>query len=175
MRSGKYLSLEYHHLIIRTTITHWWPESTATWYFCESFQNIYFPLQLSLTLRFFKMSSLDDRLLLLKSVIHSNKEDADDNMKKLRETLASILEELIEIVELMFHQKRISSPDNEFEDDGLSEITKSTSETNPSKSDPSSFQNPTQMIKGAHFHLLMSYPCHIVTSENLDGIAEDKI
>ena len=52
-------------------------------------------------------------------------------------------------------------------DNKISKITKSTSETNPSKSDPSSFRNPTQIIKVASFHQLMPCPWNIFTIEGL--------
>ena len=54
-------------------------------------------------------------------------------MKKFREKLDSIRDKIIEIVEHVFHQIRIYSPENDVEDYGLSEITKSTSKTKPSK------------------------------------------
>ena len=85
------------------------------------------------------MSSLDDRLLLMKTSIDTKKEYYDDKMKKLREILASLLDKLIENADYIFHQYQISSPDNYVEYDELLEITKATSETKPSKSDPSSF------------------------------------
>ena len=72
----------------------------------------------------------------MQASIECNKEDYDENMKKLRDKFASILDNIIEIVEHMFHQNRNSSADNDIEDDGLSEITKSTSESNPYNSDP---------------------------------------
>ena len=72
--------------------------------------------------------------------IDANKEYADDKMKKLRDSLSYICDKIIENVEHMFHHIQISPPDNDVEDDGLSEITKSTSETKPSKSDPSVFE-----------------------------------
>ena len=62
------------------------------------------------------------------------------------------------------------------------EITKPTSrkifistKTEPSKSDPSSFQKPTNLTKLAHFQQLMPLPWQIVTVSGLDGVAEDKI
>ena len=88
--------------------------------------------------------------------------------------MASIRGNIIEIVEHVFHQIRISSPDNYVEDDGISDITKSTSETNPSKSDPSSLLNQTQIIKVAHFHQLKYHTWQIVASDKLDGVSEDK-
>ena len=72
----------------------------------------------------------------MQASIECNKEDYDENMKKLRDKFASILDNIIKIVEHMFHQNRNSSADNDIEDDGLSEITKSTSESNPYNSDP---------------------------------------
>ena len=60
-------------------------------------------------------------------------------MKKIREILASILDKLIENTDHILHQYQISSLDNDVEDGVLLEITKSTSKTKPSKSDPSSF------------------------------------
>ena len=51
--------------------------------------------------------------------------------------LASILDKIIKNVNNIFHQNQISSPDNDVEDDGLSEISKSTSKTKTSKSYPS--------------------------------------
>ena len=86
---------------------------------------------------------MDDRILLMWDVVDTNKEDYDEIMKKIREVLASLIEKLIENVDHIFHQNQISSPDNDVDDDGILEITKSTSETKPSKSDPSSFWNPT--------------------------------
>ena len=98
------------------------------------------------------MSSLDGWLLLIQASIYSNNKDYDDKMNKLRETLASLLDKLIENVKCIFSNIRSSSADNDVEDDGLSEITKSTSKTKPSKSYPSIFRNPTKIIKVAHFH-----------------------
>ena len=46
---------------------------------------------------------------------------------------------------------------------GISKITKSIS-----KSDPSRFRNPIQMIKMAVCHKLMSHTWHIVTTDDLD-------
>ena len=120
----------------------------------------------------FKMSNLDDRFLLMQALIETN---IDNILNIFREIFFSIHDKLIEILEHMFHHNIISSPDNDFEYDGISEITKSTSKTKPSKSDPSSFWNPTQMIKVAHFHQLISKPWHVVTSENLDSVAEYNI
>ena len=89
------------------------------WPFHVSDQNIYFPLQLWLTqthhsthkkLLIFEMSILDDRLLLMLYSIDTNKEDYDGEMNKLREKTASILDNLVEIVEHMFHHNLISSP-----------------------------------------------------------------
>ena len=55
------------------------------------------------------------------------------------EKFDSKLKNLIALVEHMLHQNQIYSLENHVEDGGLSEITKSTSETNPSKSDTSTF------------------------------------
>ena len=81
-------------------------------------------------IRTFKMSSLYDRLLLMqasidtkKSSIDTNKKVFDDKMKKLRE----IFDKIIEDVYHLFHPYQISSQDNDVEDDGISEITKSAS------------------------------------------------
>ena len=75
----------------------------------------------------------------MRASIDDNKKDADKKMNKFREKLDSIHDKLIGMVEHVFHQILIYSPENDVEDDGLSEITKSTYKTNPSKSDPSSF------------------------------------
>ena len=111
------------------------------------------------------MSGLYDQLLLMqasidssKASIDANKEYYDDKMKTLRVTTASIFDKLIGNVNHIFHQYQITSQENGVEDDGLSDITKSTSETKPYKSDPSSFRKPTQLVKLAHFHQLMSRP-----------------
>ena len=77
------------------------------------------------------------------------------------------------IDELLLHLTK--SQDNDVEDDGISEITKSTSETKPSKYEPSSFRKPTQITKVDHFHQLMTQPWQIFTTAGLDGVAEDKI
>ena len=71
-----------------------------------------------------------------KYLIDKNKEYFYNKMKKLKETIDSIFDNLIENVDHIFHQYQISSQDNGVEDYGLSEITKSTSKTNPSKSNP---------------------------------------
>ena len=71
-----------------------------------------------------------------KYLIDKNKEDFDNKMGKLRETIDSIFDNLIENVDHIFHQYQISSQDNGVEDYGLSEITKSTPKNNPSKSNP---------------------------------------
>ena len=71
--------------------------------------------------------------------VDANKGDSDEKMKIFRDKFSSILDKLIEIFEHMLHQIRISFPDNDVEDEGLSKITKSTSKTKTSKSDPSSF------------------------------------
>ena len=70
-----------------------------------------------------------------KASIDANKEFFDDKMEKLREKIPSLFDNLIENFYQIFHQYRISSQENDVEDDGLSEITKSTSKTKPSKSD----------------------------------------
>ena len=75
----------------------------------------------------------------------------------------------------MLLQNQISSPGNHVEADGLSEISKSTSKINPSKSDPSSFGTPTQMNNISNFHQILSHPWQIVTLENIDGVAEYNI
>ena len=111
----------------------------------------------------------------MRYLIDSNKVDADDKMKDFRDKLASILDKLVENCDHIFHQVRISSPDNDVEDYGISEITKSASETRPSNFNPSFSQNPTHMIKVAHFHKLMSHPWHIVTLDDLEGVSEDNI
>ena len=112
---------------------------------------------------------------LIRASIDTSKEDADNKMKKLKEKPAYLLGKFIKNVDHIFHQRRIYSPDNDVEDDELLEITKSTSKTKPSKSDPSIFRNPTQMIKEDHFHQLMSHPWQIITSCNLDGVAKNNI
>ena len=71
----------------------------------------------------------------MRVLIDANKGDADKKMKKLRDNCTSILDNLIEIVEHMFHQILIFSQDNDVEDDGLLEITNSASETKPYKYD----------------------------------------
>ena len=121
------------------------------------------------------MSSLDYRFLLIQASIDTNKEDADDTMKKVIDTLSSIFDKLIEKFDHIFHQYRISSQDNDVEDDWLSETTKSTSKTNPSKSDPSSFRKPAQLVKVAYLHQLVTRPWQVGTTEGFDGIAEDNI
>ena len=157
---------------------------TRLWTFKSSVQNIYFPMQLSLTqthhitqtkLRIFKMSILDDRLLLTGASIEANKEDAYQKTKKLMDKLAYIRENLIEYFDHIFHQYQIYSLENYFEDDGLQEINRSTYQTKPYKSDPSSFRNPTQLIKVSHFHQIMPRPWHIVTSSDLYDITEYNI
>ena len=75
----------------------------------------------------------------------------------------------------LFHQHQVSSQDNDIEDYGISEITQSTSETKPSKSDPSNFRKQTQLTKVVSFHQLMPRTWQIVTTEVIDGVAEDKI
>ena len=52
----------------------------------------------------------------------------------------------------------------------ISKITKSASKTKPSISDPSSFQNPTQMTKVAWCHQIMPLPWQIVTTEGLGPV-----
>ena len=73
----------------------------------------------------------------------ANKEDYDEDMKKFMEILASICDNIIENINNIFHHILISSPYNDVEDDGLSEITMSTSKTKLYKSYPSSFWKPT--------------------------------
>ena len=96
-------------------------------------------------------------------------------MKKIREILASLIDKLVENSDHIFHQYQSSSLENDVEDYGCLEITKSTSKAKPSKSDPSSFWNPTQLIKVDGFHQLMNRPCHIFTTAGLDGVYEDNI
>ena len=69
------------------------------------------------------MSSLDDQFLVMQALVGANKDDTDEKMRKCY----SILDKLIVCFDHMFHQNQISSPDNDVEDYGLSEITKSTS------------------------------------------------
>ena len=71
----------------------------------------------------------------MKASIDAKNEEDYEKMKKYR-VFSSILGKFIEIVEHMFHQISIFSPNNDVDDDGHLEITKSTSETNPSKSNP---------------------------------------
>ena len=97
------------------------------------------------------MSSLNGWILLVQASIYSNKKDYDDKIYKLRDILASVLDKLIENVKCIFRNIRSFYADNDVEDDGISEITKSTSKTKPSKSYPSIFRNPTKIIKVAHF------------------------
>ena len=82
------------------------------------------------------MSSLEDQFLLMRDFFDANKEDADDKTNKLMGKFSSIIDKLIEMVEHMIHHIRIYFPYNDVEDDGLSEMTRSTSETNPFKYDP---------------------------------------
>ena len=76
----------------------------------------------------------------MKASIDAKNEEDYEKMKKYR-VFSSILGKFIEIVEHMFHQNRNSSADNDIEDDGLSEITKSRSETMTYKSEPPQLQN----------------------------------
>ena len=98
----------------------------------------------------FKMSNLDDWILLMGSSIDENKEYADDKIKEIIDTLDYINDALIENINHIHHQYKISSQYNDVEYDGISKITKSTSETKPSKYDPSNFRNPTS-DKGVPF------------------------
>ena len=50
-----------------------------------------------------------------------------------------------------------------------------SAETNPYKSDPSSFRKPTQLTKLDHFNQLMPLPWQIVIAAGPNGVAEDKI
>ena len=59
----------------------------------------------------------------------ASKENSDGITKKLTKNI-------IEIVEHIFHHIRISSPNNNIEDDKVSEITNSTSKIQPSKYEP---------------------------------------
>ena len=104
------------------------------------------------------MSILDDHFVLMQASIYSKNEYFYKNIKNRMYTLPSIPDNLIENIDHIFHQYQISAPENEVEDDGLSEITKSTSKTKPSKSDLSGFWKLTQLIKMNHFHQLMPQP-----------------
>ena len=84
----------------------------------------------------FKMSNLNEWIILMGDFIDASKEDADYKIKKIIYTLDYIHDALIENINYIFHQYQISSPDNDVEYDGISEITKSTSKTKPSNSDP---------------------------------------
>ena len=53
------------------------------------------------------MSSLDDQLLIIRASIDGNKEDDGDKMKKLGETLAYIIDKIIENIGHIFHHIRI--------------------------------------------------------------------
>ena len=59
------------------------------------------------------MTSLDYWLLLMGDSVDSNKVDSDEKIKKLMKTLASIHDNLIGNIDHIFHQYRISSPDND--------------------------------------------------------------
>ena len=93
------------------------------------------------------MSSLNDRLPLMRYLIDANKDETDEKMEKFEFKL----EKIVSRFDHMLHHNQISSPENYVEDDGISEITKSTSKTNPSKSELSNFRITTQTINVDHF------------------------
>ena len=68
------------------------------------------------------MSSLDDLPLLVQASIGTNQEYYDDKLKKVLDTVASIIAKLIEKLNHIIHQIRIPSQYNDAEDDGLSDI-----------------------------------------------------
>ena len=77
------------------------------------------------------MLSLDDRFLLMRASICANKDDTDEKMKKFDSKLYNI----IALFDHMLHHNQIYSSYKYVKDDELPEITKSTTETKPSKSD----------------------------------------
>ena len=72
-------------------------------------------------LRIFKISSLDDQLLLLQASIDTKKASIDTNKEYFDDKMKKLGDKIIEYVYHLFHQ------DNDVEDDGILEITKSTS------------------------------------------------
>ena len=95
----------------------------------------HYPYSTNIKLQNFKMSSLDDRFLLIQASFGVNNNYTGGKITNFY----SKLNKLIASFEHMFDLNQISSLDNYVEDDRLSEITKLTSKTKPSKSDPSSF------------------------------------
>ena len=83
------------------------------------------------------------------TLIDAKKDKTDEKMKEFY----SILDKLIASFDNMLHQNQISYPDNDVEDYGPSEITKSTSKTKHSKSNPSSFSKLNTDDQGGQLSL----------------------